>query len=99
MGPSKAPAAQSDLGVSSVLLWEMRGQWDMEIESHFERLIPMTDKMDDVHDDDDSAGEESAPDKLDAAGKENPFDMNAFVVWSVGPQSTVLINLLLLDPI
>ena len=62
-----------------IVITSIRGGGSAEIESHFERLIPMTDKMDDVHDDD-SAGEESAPDKLDAAWKENPYDMNALMI-------------------
>ena len=52
-----------------IVITSIRGGGSAEIETHFERLIPTTDKMDDVHDVD-SAGEESAPpDKSDAARK------------------------------
>ena len=57
-----------------IVITSIRGGGSSEIETHFERLIPMTYRVDEAHGND-SGGEESVPDKSDAAGKENPFDM------------------------
>ena len=60
-----------------IVITSIRGGGSSEIETHFERLIPMAYRVDEAHGND-SGGEESVPDKSDAAGIENPFDMSAF---------------------
>ena len=76
-----------------IAITSIRGGGSSAIESHFERLIPKTGNIIEAHGDD-SAGDESKPDKSDPADKENPFDMNAFFGFTLWESSVKIVTTL-----